>query len=832
VRPLRLDLRGFAVFREQTAIDLTDADYFALVGPTGSGKSTILDAICFALYGQVPRWSGKTVANALAPSSSEAAVRMIFESGGRRYAVTRVVRRDGKGRVATKQAGLQLLPPTFNLAVLDGGEPVEELGQTLAGTPVELDAAVVEVVGLPYDQFIKCVLLPQGEFAAFLHAKPAERQEILVKLLGLEVYDQIRERAAEREKAAAHQLAATERVLADLAAESGDEHLGAAQERVDAVETLAARVVTEAPALSALDAQRRSAVTALATLDGQLQALSRISPAADAGALATAAAQAKARLATVADELTAAEEREEKARGRLDATVDPADVQRLLDGRAQLEALRTRQGDGAAALSQAEKAHQTSIAAVQAVAKIVASKTDEVTQAQHGLEEARNTDRVAVLRPLLQVGHACPVCEQSVATLPAQREVGATVAAQEQLKRARAGAERAERDRQAKDDAARETDRRLASIRARVEQLDQEVSRLAGVLADAPDEAELRAQLAAHAQAKAALDKEALARRRAVEQQRAALTEAQRVDDRLRAAWRVFDTARDSVTAAVPGSAAGAPPPVDRDHLQTAWDGLAAWATSATELLSAARVEADQVCREATATEEAVLERIRGWFDEAAVGMPREVSGLERAVTVAVERAAAARDKILDARKRADDLRAQRRQIENDRAVAGTLAQHLKANNFEAWLLEEALDALVLGASAILLELSGGQYDLVHRSREFYVVDHYDAGLTRPVRTLSGGETFQASLALALALADQLAGMAHAASLESILLDEGFGTLDASTLDVVAATLENLAAKGDRMVGVVTHVPALAERIPVRFEVRKDTRTARVDRIG
>ncbi|MCP2324659.1 exonuclease SbcC [Hamadaea flava] len=832
MRPLRLDLRGFAIFREHTVIDLTDADFFALVGPTGSGKSTILDAICFSLYGQVPRWSGKTVVNALAPSGIEAAVRMIFESGGRRYAVTRVVRRDGKGRVATKQAGLQLLPPTFNVAVLDGDEPVEELGQTLAGTPVELDAAVADVVGLPYDQFIKCVLLPQGEFAAFLHAKPAERQEILVKLLGLEVYEQIREKAAERDKAAAHQLSATERLLADLAAESDDGLLAAAQERVDAVEALAARVVAEAPGLSALDAQRRAAVEALAVVDGRLTALGRIAAPADAGALATAGQQAKARLAGVADELTAAEEHEEKARARLDATVDPADVKRTLDGLARLAALRARQGDGATALTQADKAHTASMRTVEQATKLAKGKADEVVHAQHALEEARNTDRVAVLRPLLQVGHACPVCEQSVATLPAQREVGATVAAQDRLKRVRAEAEKADRDRQTADDAARETDRRLASIRARKEQLDQEIAQLAEVLAGAPEEAELHAQLAAHAQAKQALDRAGAARRRAMEQQRAALAEVQRVDDRLRAAWRIFDTARDSVASVVPGGPVVAPPPVDREDLQAAWAGLAEWAKQAGQQLTALRTEADQAAREATASEETVLDRIRDWFDEAEVAMPREIAGLDRAVTVAVERAAAARDKILDARKRADDLRKQRKQIETERAVAATLAQHLKANNFEAWLLEEALDALVAGASEILRELSAGQYDLMHRNREFFVVDHHDAGLTRPVRTLSGGETFQASLALALSLADQLAGMAHAASLDSILLDEGFGTLDSSTLDVVAATLENLAARGDRMVGVVTHVAALAERIPVRFEVRKDARTARVDRIG
>jgi exonuclease SbcC len=165
--------------------------------------------------------------------------------------------------------------------------------------------------------------------------------------------------------------------------------------------------------------------------------------------------------------------------------------------------------------------------------------------------------------------------------------------------------------------------------------------------------------------------------------------------------------------------------------------------------------------------------------------------------------------------------------------VARALAQHLRANNFEAWLLEEALDRLVEGASVILRDLSAGQYDLVHDGRELSVVDHHDAGLRRPVRTLSGGETFQASLALALALSQQLAGLSTSpASLESIMLDEGFGTLDTSTLDSVAATLENLAARGDRMVGVVTHVPALAERIPVRFETSKDARSARVERVG
>ncbi|MGE5828112.1 MAG: AAA family ATPase, partial [Micromonosporaceae bacterium] len=93
MRPLRLDLAGFTVFRDQTTVDLTDADYFVLIGPTGAGKSSVLDAICFALYGTAPRWGDRRrIEHALAPSAAEARVRLVFEAAGARFVATRVVR--------------------------------------------------------------------------------------------------------------------------------------------------------------------------------------------------------------------------------------------------------------------------------------------------------------------------------------------------------------------------------------------------------------------------------------------------------------------------------------------------------------------------------------------------------------------------------------------------------------------------------------------------------------------------------------------------------------------------------------------------------------------
>jgi exonuclease SbcC len=278
VRPLRLDLAGFAAFRDQTTVDFTDADFFALVGPTGSGKSTILDAVCFALYGTVPRWHDpRSVANALAPSAAEARVRLAFETAGQRYVATRVVRRDGKGRVKTAGAGLQRMPDGFDVRRLDTGLTPDDLGEVLAGTPSEMDAAVTEVVGLPYDQFVTCVVLPQGEFAEFLHAKPATRQQILVNLLGLSVYERVRERATARAARAEAELAATDRLLADLG-EVDDAALAGAEERAEAMRRLAAEVEAALPRLAEARAARDRATQALRLRDDQIRRLSAVRP--------------------------------------------------------------------------------------------------------------------------------------------------------------------------------------------------------------------------------------------------------------------------------------------------------------------------------------------------------------------------------------------------------------------------------------------------------------------------------------------------------------------------------------------------------------------------
>lgn len=831
MRPIRLDMSGFTVFRDDTTVDFTDADYFALVGPTGSGKSTVLDAITFALYGTVPRWGGaRGIANALAPSAAEAKVRLVFESAGDRFVATRVVRRDGRGNVKTAGAGLQLMPPGFDVTKLDTGMDLDDLGEVLAGTPAEMDEAILGAVGLPYEQFTSCVVLPQGQFADFLHAKPATRQQILVNLLGLHVYEEVQQRAVARERAAEAKLGVIDQQLAGLT-DATDEAVEAAEQHLTRMRELTTAVEDSVPGLRAARAAEAEAAAERDALEGELRALSDVRMPDGSTEIAGSTAAARAAAAEAADEVRGAEEREEKVRGELAAAGDAGSLKLMLDRHAELDRLTEQEEWFAGEVQVAEVEFKDAQTAAELTHSAHLGATQLLEQARLDYTEAQRIDRAAALRAHLAAGDHCPVCEQTVTTVPPMPEGSAVRAAEATGKAARAAAEVAESAWKQRDAVARKLEGNLERKRA---QHEHHVSRLAevrAVVAGSPGAAALQRQLAEIDALQRKLDQAGAAVRTTREAQRRAQAAAHQAEERERAAWRGFDGVRDRV-------ARFAPPPADRDDLAAAWATLVDWAAGEHRSRAAAR---DRAHLAVTAAHEATVHAratVDALFTAAGVTPPprRADSGesdLIRAAAVAATTAEAEWRKAADRRERARDLSEQRIKLQQEGRVAKALAGHLRANNFERWLLEEALDLLVDGASRILRELTGGQYDLIHDKGEFSVIDHHDAGLRRGVRTLSGGETFQASLALALALSEQLAGMSTtAASLESIVLDEGFGTLDAATLDVVAATLENLAARGDRMVGVVTHVNALAERVPVRFEVTKDARSAHVERVG
>jgi exonuclease SbcC len=166
--------------------------------------------------------------------------------------------------------------------------------------------------------------------------------------------------------------------------------------------------------------------------------------------------------------------------------------------------------------------------------------------------------------------------------------------------------------------------------------------------------------------------------------------------------------------------------------------------------------------------------------------------------------------------------------VVREHVVYRRLADDLRSENFQAYLLEEAFRELVGGASERLKTLSD-RYTLDYREDGFVVLDHDNAGERRSADTLSGGETFLASLALALELSEQVQRAAGAVNLDSLFIDEGFGTLDPETLDTVAVAIETLPVAG-RMVGIITHIPELTERLPACIRVEKTPAGSRIIR--
>jgi exonuclease SbcC len=333
------------------------------------------------------------------------------------------------------------------------------------------------------------------------------------------------------------------------------------------------------------------------------------------------------------------------------------------------------------------------------------------------------------------------------------------------------------------------------------------------------------------------LDQAAGQARRALTEARQARTRAQQAADELNA--HAGDSRTQLAAMRDPLTRYGAPA-ITEHTVAAVWNQLDSWArtkeTTLTVDITKARNTADHAAKEyqgavgalsdALVRAELSLPDLHTPANELHTTVTREVAGAAASARSAAEHTAAR----FDERER---LCKQMNEAAEQTQVAATLANLLRSDAFQAWLLESALASLVADASDLLLDMSSGQFELRIHSKDIEVIDHNDADSTRPVRTLSGGETFQASLALALALSRQVSSLAAsgAAKLESIFLDEGFGTLDETSLDVVAATLENLAATGERMVGVITHVPALADRIPVRFQVTRTGAKSRIERI-
>ncbi|GAA2680043.1 MULTISPECIES: AAA family ATPase [Actinosynnema] len=203
-----------------------------------------------------------------------------------------------------------------------------------------------------------------------------------------------------------------------------------------------------------------------------------------------------------------------------------------------------------------------------------------------------------------------------------------------------------------------------------------------------------------------------------------------------------------------------------------------------------------------------------------------EAAGASSAAAGRATRAEELATRLRAAWARLEPVEAEHRELDAFTDVINGRGQNTESMTLRTYVLAAKLEEVAVAASERLDRMSQGRYRFVHSTEAgprgargglgLDVLDDY-SGQRRPAKTLSGGESFLASLALALGLADVVS---QGAVLDTLFVDEGFGTLDADTLDLVMNTLDDLRA-GGRVVGLVSHVEELRQRIPTRLEVRK-----------
>ena len=206
-------VRGFKPFRERQEIDFSRLEFFVIRGPTGSGKSSILDAIAFALFGR--DGVSVNIDELINKNSRELYVDFTFEVGGKLY---RIERSKEKG----KASELRFYENNIRRAVRSEAVKRE----------------IKRLLGVDADQFKKIFFLPQGHYDAFFNAKPAERRELIVSLLDLEIYNQLAEKLKERLSDLENRLANIEGQLLSLAEASPGRIESLKREQIEIENTL------------------------------------------------------------------------------------------------------------------------------------------------------------------------------------------------------------------------------------------------------------------------------------------------------------------------------------------------------------------------------------------------------------------------------------------------------------------------------------------------------------------------------------------------------------------------------------------------------------------
>ncbi len=902
MRPLKLTMSAFGPYAGQTTVDfdaLGTTGLYLITGDTGAGKTTIFDAIAYALYGEA---SGETRESSMlrskyAEPETPTFVELTFANGGERYTVRR---NPEYTRPKTRGAGTTVQKADAELTMPDG---------RIVTKTREVTAAVTEVIGVDRAQFSRIAMIAQGEFRRLLLAQTDERKAIFRQIFRtgkyLALQNRLKDDAAELEKTCGELVTALRSTAETIGCDDPDALPDA--EDTDALLTaLDALIESDAAARAQAGAEHGQAKAQHA------QALTDLGK-------AQAIEQARAELKAAEADLQQAQREQAAARSALGAAEAEQpnmaqllqDITRLQDAlgqyeqldkqRAQARVAREALGEKTAALerarTQAQAAEQTckdaraqlaeqpklAVAAGQtaqeqkaaeqrckalteldrqcgrraelqeklADAQAEYTRAAEAAQAAaahySALDRAYLDAQAGILARTLTPGQPCPVCGATEHPCPAAAPEQTPDAAAR--KRAKADSERAQRDSEA-------CSAKAAALRGQLTAVCEALETACAALTP-PLDPETLAETLPALQEKAAQDARGCAGRLAKQEEQ--LAELQALADGLSEQEAALQQQRDAIRAGETDCAARA---ARCDELDAAADSRAAelpHADSAAAKAALAQAQAQhETLRQALDTAQKqhaaaqakcaqLSGKVTALREQADAAPPADTAALqERRDTLSARiDALQAQINALDARlqqNRAARVRLDAQRQEYDAAherwqwvhalaatANGTIPGQEKIT-LEAFLQAAYFDRILGRANTRLLIMSGGQYELRRCERagdnrsqtglELEVVDHYN-GTARSVKTLSGGETFAASLSLALGLSDEVQATAGGVQLEAMFVDEGFGSLDSEALQQALTALVGVSG-GCRIVGIISHVAELKERIDRQIIVTKD----------
>lgn len=869
MKPIQLVLSAFGPYVERTVIDfsaLGEEGLFLIAGDTGAGKTTIFDAISFALYGEASggkeKRKSKSFHSDYVSDQTETYVELTFRHRGETWWIRRNLEYQRPAK--KKKDGME----TTTRQAADAQMRNEDTGEEILRMD-DVNRRVRELLGLTQDQFTQTVMIAQGDFLKILTASSDDRKKLFRDLFHTNLYVDLQSRLQEKNRACADEQKALEQTILNAEGKIDPEAEFAEREillsycgqiqHTDALCALLARLIEqEKAAQEQAKAQKKEAADQIGALIAAVTEGERVNrdfadweskktrlAALTAGQGETDAQRAALAAARRAQQLETDEALMRRTRRDMDAQrVALSEAQAALEqaekalpeAETRMKEAESRGGEIHALLAQAKQMEdclpvlgevERLKAALDTQKRELQKLTEASSRAQAAYTAAQNSyylSQAGLLARELKAGQPCPVCGSTAHPCPAQ--ITPETVTRQALEQA---AKRRETAEKAQGDAAT----RLAANRAA---LDEREGRLRALKIGAD---ETRQRLAARIDAahRAAAD-----RQREIDEARSAY---QALDKRKTAAQSAVDAAQKQL-AALEEDLRAQTEAFEQKRTAHGFEDEASY-----RLAKRTDAEIERLDREIRNFDEQkrmLAAQTRELEDKLTGRQKTDLTALQNRRAAALDRQAKAENaekamvRKLTLHETAErEIRQANAAIQKKRGkwqiiqelytcCAGIAAGNPRAKlTFEAYVQQYYFRFVVAAANKRLTRLTDGMFTLrvmreaanrVSQSGLDLEVLDRSTGQARDVSTLSGGESFLASLALALGLSDAVQSQSGQIRMDAMFIDEGFGSLDENALRSSIDVLLEL-ADGKRLIGIISHVQELEERIDKQIVVTK-----------